>query len=194
MLYTKLAGIYAETDNYDKALENYNKVIAINPDDAFIYISIGSIYESMGKYKDALTAYTKALDIFPEYKYNYFNIGNVQYQLKDYKNAINSYNSFLETYSGHAEARENLAASYLAVKDYKNAQAQYQMIYEKNPENFKNYYEYGIALLNNDDSEKAVEFLEKAIEIDADNDAAHLGLATVPNRFEKESEFKYHKA
>lgn len=109
MLYTKLAGIYAETDNYDKALENYNKVIAINPDDAFIYISIGSIYESMGKYKDALTAYTKALDIFPEYKYNYFNIGNVQYQLKDYKNAINSYNSFLETYSGHAEARENLA-------------------------------------------------------------------------------------
>ncbi len=177
MLYTKLAGIYSEIDEFDKALENYNKVIAVNPDDAFIYISIGSIYESQGKYKDALGAYNKALDIFPEYKYNYFNLGNVNYQLRNYKEAINDYNSFLETYSGHAEARENLAASYLAIKDYKNAKTQYASIYEKNPENFKNNYEYGIALLNNDEPEKAAQFLEKAIETDAENNSAHLGLA-----------------
>lgn len=177
MLYTKLAGIYSEIDEFDKALENYNKVISINPDDAFIYISIGSIYESQGKYKDALGAYSKALDIFPEYKYNYFNLGNVNYQLRNYKEAINDYNSFLETYSGHMEARENLAASYLALKDYENSQEQYKIIYEKNPDNFKHFYEYGISLLNNNDPEKAVKFLEKAIEIDAENDSAHLGLA-----------------
>ena len=177
MLYTKLAGIYSEIDELDKALENYNKVIKINPDDAFIYISIGSIYESQNKYKEALETYSKALDIFPEYKYNYFNLGNVNYQLKNYKEAINAYNSFLETYSGHVEARENLAASYLALKDYENSEAQYKILYDKNPDNFKHYYEYGISLLNNNDSEKAVQFLEKAIELDAENDSAHLGLA-----------------
>ena len=78
MLYTKLAGIYSEIDQYDKALENYKKVTEINPDDAFVYISIGSIYENQGKYKEALTAYNKALDIFPEYKINYYNITNDQ--------------------------------------------------------------------------------------------------------------------
>lgn len=177
MLYTKLAGIYSEIDEYDKALENYNKVININPDDAFIYISIGSIYESQGKYKEAKESYNKALDLFPEYKYNYFNLGNVNYQLKNYKEAIKDYNSFLETYSGHLEARENLAASYLAIKDYSNSEAQYKIIYDKNPDSFKHYYEYGISLLNNNDSEKAVKFLEKAIEIDTENYSAHLGLA-----------------
>lgn len=177
MLYTKLAGIYSEIDEFDKALENYNKVIKINPDDAFIYISIGSIYENQGKYKDALGAYSKALDIFPEYKYNYFNLGNVNYQLKNYKEAINYYNSFLETYSGHVEARENLASSYLAIKNYPDAEAQYKIIYDKNPDGFKHNYEYGISLLNNNDSEKAVKFLEKAIETDAENNSAHLGLA-----------------
>lgn len=177
MLYTKLAGIYSEIDEFDKALENYNKVIKINPDDAFIYISIGSIYESQGKYKDALASYSKALDIFPEYKYNYFNLGNVNYQLKNYKEAIHDYNSFLETYSGHIEARENLAASYLAIKNYPDAEAQYKIIYDKNPDGFKHNYEYGISLLNNNDSEKAVKFLEKAIETDAGNNSAHLGLA-----------------
>ena len=177
MLYTKLAGIYAEIDEFDKALANYQKVIAINPDDAFIYISVGSIYENQGKYKDALEAYNKALDIFPEYKYNYFNIGNVQYQLGNYKEAVKNYSAFLETYSGHSEARENLANSYLAVKDYVNAEKQYQIIYDKNPDSFKDQYGYGISLLNTNQPDKAITFLEKAIEIDADNDAAHLGLA-----------------
>ena len=177
MLYTKLAGIYSEIDEFDKALENYNKVIKINPDDAFIYISIGSIYESQAKYKEALEAYNKALDLFPEYKYNYFNLGNVNYQLKNYKEAIKDYNLFLETYSGHIEARENLAASYLAIKDYENSEAQYKIIYDKNPDNFKHFYEYGISLLNTNDSEKAAQFLEKAIELDAENYSAHLGLA-----------------
>lgn len=177
MLYTKLAGIYSEIDEYDKALANYNKVIKLKPDDAFVYISIGSIYENQTKYKDALTAYNKALDIFPEYKYNYFNIGNVQYQLGNYPEAIKNYNAFLETYAQHSESRENLAASYLAVKDYTNATKQYQAIFDKNPENFKNFSEYGIALLNSDNSDKAAEMLEKAIEINPENDSAHLGLA-----------------
>ncbi|MBR1461487.1 tetratricopeptide repeat protein [bacterium] len=177
MLYTKLAGIYAEIDEYDKALANYQKVIAINPDDAFIYISVGSIYESQGKYKQALEAYNKALDIFPEYKYNYFNIGNVQYQLGNYKEAVKNYSAFLETYSGHSEARENLANSYLAVKDFSNAEKQYSLIYDKNPDSFKDQYGYGISLLNTNQPDKAIAFLEKAIEIDADNNAAHLGLA-----------------
>ncbi len=177
MLYTKLAGIYTEIDDYDKALEIYKKVIDLNPEDAFIYISIGNIYENRGKYNEALEAYNKALDIFPEYKYNYLNLGNVNYQLKNYKEAIKDYNLFLETYSGHAESRENLADSYLAVKDYANAAKQYQQVYNKNPESFKRYAQYGIALLNSDVPEKSVEILEKAIELDADNDSAHLGLA-----------------
>ena len=88
MLYTKLAGLYTETDNTEKALATYRKVIELKPDNAFVYISIGSIYETQGKYKEALQSYEKALDIFPEYKYNYYNIANAQYQLRDYKNAI----------------------------------------------------------------------------------------------------------
>ena len=36
----------------------------------------------------------------------------------------------------------------IATKDYTNASKQYQRIYDKNPESFKNYSEYGISLLN----------------------------------------------
>lgn len=177
MVYTKLAGLYAEIDDSQKALETYKKVIELNPDDAFVYISIGSIYENQGNYKEALKAYEKALDIYPEYKYNYVNIANVQYQLRDYNGAIKSYNTFLETYSQHSESRENLAASYYAIKDYDDAVKQYKLLYDKNPDTFKSFSQYGLALLNDNSPEKAAEMLEKAISIDAENYSAHLGLA-----------------
>ena len=116
LLYTKLAGVYSEMGEYEKALLIYAKVAEMRPSDAFIYISVGSIYENQGKYLEALESYNKALEIFPEYKYNYLNIANVQYQLRDYKSAIENYNKFLSTYTQHWEAREALANSYLSVK------------------------------------------------------------------------------
>ncbi|MBP5583889.1 MAG: hypothetical protein J6X43_08060, partial [Bacteroidales bacterium] len=41
---------------------------------------------------------------------------------------------------------------------------QYQLIYDKDSDNFKYYSQYGISLLNNGDSEKAAHILEIALE------------------------------
>ena len=38
LLYTKLAGIYSEIGEYDKALTAYSKASELKPDDAFVYI------------------------------------------------------------------------------------------------------------------------------------------------------------
>ncbi len=69
MLYTKLAGLYADTQDYDTALKAYKKALELKPTDAFIYISIGGIYENKGEYKDALLYYEQAQKIFPDYKF-----------------------------------------------------------------------------------------------------------------------------
>lgn len=177
LLYTKLAGIYSEIGEYDKALAAYSKASELKPDDAFIYISIGSIYETQGKYNQALAAYKKAMQIFPEYKYNYLNIANAQYQLKDYKAATATYEKFLEIYPQHREARENIAASYLILDKPEKAVAEYTTLYNRNSSTFKDYANYGIALVKTKDYTKGVEMLEKAIERDPDNTSAHISLA-----------------
>lgn len=177
MIYTKLAGVYSEMGEYDKALGAYAKVAELKPADGYIYISVGSIYENQGKYKEALSAYNKVMEMCPEYLYNYLNIGNVQYQLGNYKDAIENYNKFLSTYSQHREARENLAASYLSDGNYQSAVNEYANIYSKNPSAFKDYSKYGLALFEIKNYEKAVEFLEKAVDADPDNSSAHINLA-----------------
>ena len=177
MIYTKLAGVYCEMGEYEKALEFYSKVLELKPDDGYVYVSIGSIYENQGKYEQALAAYKKVMDMCPEYLYNYLNIANVEYQLKDYKNAIEHYNKFLGTYTQHNDARESLAVSYLGNGEYENAVKEYERIYAKSPSAFKDYSNYGLALFETKNYEKAVEFLEKAVDADPDNSLAHIDLA-----------------
>lgn len=177
MIFTKLAGVYSEMGEYDKALATYAKVAELKPTDGYIYISVGSIYENLGKYKEALDSYNKVMEMCPEYLYNYLNIANVQYQLGDYKAAIENYNKFLSTYSQHREARENLAASYLSNGNFESAVNEYENIYTKNPSAFKDFSKYGLALYEVKNYAKAAEFLEKAVDSDPDNSAAHINLA-----------------
>ena len=74
MLYTKIAGLFADAGNYEEALGAYKKALRIRPNDAFIYISIGNILQTMGDYENAYNSYMQAQQIYPEYKYNYLNI------------------------------------------------------------------------------------------------------------------------
>ena len=186
MLYTKLAGVYSEMGEYDKALAAYAKVAELKPSDGYIYISVGSIYENQGKYKEALDAYNKVAQMCPEYLYNYLNIANVQYQLRNYKDAIENYNKFLATYSQHAEARENLANSYMNDGNYTSAANEYENLYVKNPAGFKDYANFGLALYRLKNYEKASTFLEKAVEADPDNITARISLALSYQELEKD--------
>jgi len=176
-LYTKLAGAYTELGKYDAALEVYEKVAKMKPNDAFIYISIGSIYEAKGDFKNALESYNKSMDLFPDYKYNYLNIANAQVQLKDYKAAIQSYGRFLDIYSQHLEAREALASAYLADNQAEKASKEFETLYNQNPQEFKDYINYGLALYESKKYEKAANLLEKAVAKDSENLMARAVLA-----------------
>lgn len=177
MLYTKIAGLYAEIGDTNSALESYNKALKLQPNDAFIYISIGGLYQNLQNYKAAFNAYSKATEIFPSYKYNYLNLGNVKYFSKDFKSAAEYYESFLSAYPEHVEANENLANSYMALGDNAKAVEIYKQLSENHKENFKDYFRYGVALFNIKKYEEAIPMLQKAIEVDENNTVAWADLA-----------------
>ncbi|MDD3419155.1 MAG: tetratricopeptide repeat protein, partial [Candidatus Gastranaerophilales bacterium] len=45
LLHTKLAGLYTEKGMWEQALVEYNQVINLKPNDAFVYVSIGNILQ-----------------------------------------------------------------------------------------------------------------------------------------------------
>ena len=174
MLYTKIAGLYADAGNYEEALGAYKKALKLRPNDAFIYISIGNILQTMGDYENAYNSFMQAQQIYPEYKYNYLNLANIEYFRKNYKNAIEYYTTFLNAYPEHLDASENLANVYYASGQPEKACDIYSMLYKKYPTAFKDYTHYGLALFDSKQYKPASEILTKAL---ADNNDDEVILA-----------------
>jgi len=53
------------TKNYEKTIENWTKVLTINPKYDTGWTMLGKTYEKMGDYQEALKNYDKALEISP---------------------------------------------------------------------------------------------------------------------------------
>jgi len=68
LIYLKLANLYTEQQEWDKALENYKIALKLAPDDGSIYLNIGSILRTKKDYQSALEAYQKANKLLPNYK------------------------------------------------------------------------------------------------------------------------------
>lgn len=166
MLYTKLGGLYANSESYKEAIEAYKKASELRPNDAFIYVSLGGIYHTTGDNDKALEAYNKAMELCPEYKYNYVNIANVELAKKNYTDAEDYYNKFLELYPENDEARANLAEAYFMDDKSDKACEIFQVMYSKNPAGFKEYVKYGTALYKLKEYNQAIPILEKAVEND----------------------------
>ncbi len=177
MLYTKIAGLFADAGSYEEALGAYKKALRLRPNDAFIYISIGNILQTMGDYENAYNSFMQAQQIYPEYKYNYLNLANIEYFRKNYKNAIEYYTTFLNAYPEHLEASENLANVYYASGQPDKACEIYAALYKKYPTAFKDYTHYGLALFDTKQYKAASEILSKALDDNKDDEVVLAKLA-----------------
>ena len=194
MLYTKIAGLYADTGNYEDSLSAYKKAIKLRPNDAFIYISMGNILQTLGDYENAYNSFKHAQTIYPEYKYNYLNLANIEYFRKNYKEATEYYNQFLNAYPDHMEAGENLANVYMLSNNFEKACDIYAGLYKKYPSAFTNYEKYGFALYETKQYQAAAGMLETALKDDSNSETINAKLAlTYQNLGENEKSLEKFK-
>ena len=192
MLYTKIAGLYADAGNYKEALSAYKKAVRLRPNDAFIYISMGNILQTLGDYDNAYNAFKHAQTIYPEYKYNCLNIANIEYFRKNYNSAIENYNIFLNAYPNNLEASENLANVYALSNQFDKACDIYAGIYKKYPSAFTEFEKYGAALYETKQFQAASVMLEKALADDENSETINAKLALTYQKLgENEKSLKY---
>jgi tetratricopeptide (TPR) repeat protein len=79
--------VYSRQGEYEKALDDYNKVVELNPFNVYGYFNRGVDYFAMKRYKDAENDFTKALSIFPDFVGAYINRAAVRSKLGDNKGA-----------------------------------------------------------------------------------------------------------
>ncbi len=179
--YFLLGNTYLSKEKYDKAIESYEKAIAINPKKDETYYNMGNAYVEQGEYDKAIESYEKAIEINPKDDESYCNMGIAYVKQGEYDKAIESYEKAIEINPKRDETYYNMGIAYVEQGEYDKAIESYEKAIEINPKRDETYYNMGNAYGEQGEYDKAIESYEKAIEINPKDDETYynMGIAYV---------------
>lgn len=154
-LYRNMAKIEKSLGLFQEALEDYKKVIELNPNDAIAHNNLGNIYYKIGDYTHALLSYEVAISIdktfsvaienrwktymkfgenpnIEESKLIYYNKGKKFFENKDYENAIIEFDNV----GSNQYCRFFRGLAYKMIKDIDNAKQEFDFALDMNSIDF----------------------------------------------------------
>lgn len=95
-----------ELRRYTEAIERYNQVLELRPQDYQVWYNRGNAENALERYSDAMKSYEQAVFIKQDYYEAWYALGNVQFTLQRYPNAIASYDKALFYAPNYKPARD----------------------------------------------------------------------------------------
>lgn len=163
--YNNLGITYKDIGQLNKALENYNKAIALNPLFYKAYTNRGIVLEKMGQLDKALENYNKSIALNPSYYVAYTNRGIFFKKAEQYDKALEDYNKAIALNPFYYVAYNNRAIVFRKIMQFDKALENYNKAIALNPFYFEAYFNRGIAFKNAGRFDKALEDFKKACEL-----------------------------
>lgn len=102
---SQLANAYHEAKENQKAVDTYQKVLQLTPDDPSLHNNLGSTYADMGKYQEAQAEFEKAAQLDPTHAAAYYyNIGVIMYNAGKMDEAVESFKKVTQLDPQRADA------------------------------------------------------------------------------------------
>jgi tetratricopeptide (TPR) repeat protein len=168
--YTNLGSAYQKKGELDKAIENYDKAISLNPKDYLAYNNRGAILGKVGQFDEAIESYNKAILSNPgDYK-AYFNRGLTYDQMGRIYDSIQDFQRALALNMRDpraiAWAYNNLGILYGKAGMDDESLAAFNNSIAIEPNNLATYYNRGIAYAFMGRYKEAIEDFSKVILLD----------------------------
>lgn len=181
----EIAYCYERLGNFDKCIEFYELYINNNPYSFTAWYNLGNIYFLKNNIEKALWAYDYAVIINDEFSSAHFNMGNTYMQINEYQKALESYTKCVELDGEDALTLSYLAEAYERLERYDDALKYYFKSKEINPELAEPWLGIGIIKELQGHQLEAVNFLERAVEIQPENSNYRLVYAEALYKLEK---------
>ncbi|RJR31453.1 MAG: tetratricopeptide repeat protein [Desulfobacteraceae bacterium] len=95
--WTRLGNFYFDSDQYEKAIDAYQKSLSLEPNNPDVWTDLGVMYRRTEQPFKAIEAFDKAIDIDPKYEASRLNKGAVlMYDLNDRESAIRVWEDLLK--------------------------------------------------------------------------------------------------
>ncbi|MBC8122754.1 MAG: tetratricopeptide repeat protein [Gemmatimonadaceae bacterium] len=144
------------------AIEDFDRVIHLNPNDADAFYNRGFVRYKLGNKQGAIEDYTKAVCINPKKAAAYLNRGSVRLELADEQGAIEDYTQTILLNSTCLEAYYHRGRARSCLGDYHGAIEDFNRTLNFNPTFADACNQRGDARLNLKDEQRAVQDYQKA--------------------------------
>ncbi len=137
---------YSTSFQFEKAIEPFEKLIALGEESEFILEKLGRAYRALGRTKSAIRIYKMMLEINDMNSAVHSNLGAQYIKLDEIEKAQQHFTMALLIKKQPVD-REflNIGLTFKMQKDYKNAIRNFEMALEENPDNERAMLERAIA-------------------------------------------------
>ena len=153
------------SNKHEKAIEDYNKAIELNPNFAGAYNNRGLAYYELNKHERAIDDYNKAIELNPIFAMAYYNRGLAYGKLNKHEKAIDDYTRAIELNPEDHEAYYDRGLTYFKLKQYEETIDDCTKAIELNPEDHEAHNNRGNAYYKLNKPEEAIDDYDKAIEL-----------------------------
>ena len=174
-----LGNIFYEKKMFDKAIEQANLVLAVEPNAWDAYLLLGNIFKSKVALNKAEQFYKKVLVLNPQSSEAYNNIGLIYKSQGKYEEALNSFRKAAEINPEALYALQNLADSLFEKKTYDEALVLYKKILELDSRYVEGYIKKGIILAELGHFKDAEVTFKQALRLDANSVGAMKNLGAL---------------
>ncbi len=163
-----LAHGYAGLDLYEKAVEAFEFVIAINEDYEYAYKDCGEVLFRMEKYEEAAEYLLRASVISKPYKELYYSLGECFERMKNYNRARYYYRKATNLDPYFADAFHKIGYCYEEEERFDAAITAYERAYRLEKGNADYVVSLGFVFYNIDQFDKSIEFFRRAVEMEGE--------------------------
>ncbi|MBP7216437.1 MAG: tetratricopeptide repeat protein [Candidatus Omnitrophica bacterium] len=121
---------FAKAGDFDSAIDNFSKALAIEPDNVFAYLNLGIVHKRRKEYDLAIAYLNKALELDQNFQDAYTVLVDIYTLLGDFDRATDYSFKALSLNRDNPTSLYNAGYAYLLEGDQQEAMAQYVRLKE----------------------------------------------------------------
>jgi tetratricopeptide (TPR) repeat protein len=163
--YYQIGNDYYEKGDYDRAIENYNMAILLNPVFSEAYFNRALSYYQLKNFDKSIADYTKSMEFDPQNPIIYNNRGDAFYRKQDFQSAVKDYDKAITLNPNYLKAFYNRGLSYASIEEYEKAVEDFTKVISLKADFAEAYHLRGLAYEYAGSMTSAITDYEKALEL-----------------------------
>ena len=135
---------YFNDGEYEKAIEEYTKVIKIKPRSIEVIYNRGRAFQELDREAEAIADFEQVLKLNPDHVQARLSLGNIDFKLGDYERAYYQFNKVVEKFNQNSDAFMYRGKASFRLGNVSEALSDYGDAIRLNPQNGQAYLYRGI--------------------------------------------------